>query len=54
MNDLPFEEQFIEENVSVRTFDETIDPEELKWHQDDENRIIEVIDGGGGFIIKRF
>lgn len=50
MNDLPFEEQFIEENVSVRTFDETIDPEELKWHQDDETRVIEVLEAGGWFI----
>jgi hypothetical protein len=27
----------------IREFDENIDPIELKWHRDDENRIIEII-----------
>lgn len=30
----------IEEDVVVRTFDESIDPIELKWHRDDECRTV--------------
>lgn len=30
----------IEEDTVIRTFDESIDPIELKWHRDDENRTI--------------
>jgi len=27
----------------IREFDENIDPTELQWHRDDENRIVEII-----------
>ena len=27
----------------IREFDENIDPTELLWHRDDENRIVEII-----------
>ena len=27
----------------IREFDENIDPTELMWHRDDENRIVEII-----------
>lgn len=30
----------IEEDTVIRTFDESIDPIELKWHRDDESRTI--------------
>ena len=50
MQDLPFEEQFIKEQTSIRTFPQTVDPEELKWHQDDETRLIEVLESGGWYI----
>tara|TARA_A100001515_G_scaffold136750_1_gene128774 strand:- start:1541 stop:1840 length:300 start_codon:yes stop_codon:yes gene_type:complete len=50
MSDLPFEEQYVADKVSIRVFSELVDPEELKWHQDDETRLIEVIEAGGWFI----
>lgn len=30
----------IEKDTLIRTFDESIDPIELKWHRDDESRTI--------------
>jgi len=30
----------IEEDIVIRTFDESVDPIELKWHRDDESRTI--------------
>jgi len=34
----------IEQNVVIRVFDQDIDPIELKWHRDDEDRLIEAIE----------
>jgi hypothetical protein len=39
--DLPFSEEWISENQSIRTFNSDMDDEELKWHFDMEDRIIE-------------
>jgi hypothetical protein len=33
----------------VRKFDENIDPIELMWHRDDEDRLVEIIDPGQGW-----
>ena len=33
----------------VRKFDENIDPIELMWHRDDEQRLVEIIDPGQGW-----
>ena len=41
MNDLPFEEKWVNPNQSIRKFSSELDDEELKWHIDDEDRIIE-------------
>jgi hypothetical protein len=30
----------IDETIVIRTFDESIDPIELRWHRDDEHRTI--------------
>ena len=30
----------IEEGIVLRTFDELINPVELKWHRDDEDRVV--------------
>ena len=43
MSDLPFKEKKIAENVFLRYFDHNVLSEELVWHQDQEDRIIEVI-----------
>jgi len=47
MEKLPFYERYTRKNVSIRTFSSQIDPEELKWHQDDETRFIRVKKGSG-------
>jgi hypothetical protein len=39
--DLPFSEEWISGNQSIRTFNSDTDDEELKWHFDMEDRIIE-------------
>lgn len=40
---LPFAEIKVEENVYERIFDEDIDPEELKWHRDGEDRKVKAL-----------
>ena len=39
----PYKDLEITNKYIIREFDENIDPVELLWHRDDENRIIEVI-----------
>jgi hypothetical protein len=46
MQELPFEQE-IEDNKLIRTFSPSVDSEELKWHQDDKDRIVTVIEDGG-------
>ena len=46
MKNLPFK-QFEENNKFIRIFEETIDPDELIWHQDREDRTIKVIEANG-------
>lgn len=38
---LPFEEEWLSKEISIRKFKASSDSEELKWHFDDEDRIIE-------------
>ena len=40
----PYNEIIISENSSLRGFTNRVDPEELKWHFDEEDRIIELIE----------
>ena len=35
------------DNSNIRTFAEDVDPMELIWHKDQEDRTIEVIEGNG-------
>jgi hypothetical protein len=42
----PFK-QFEEDNKTIRVFEETIDPDELIWHQDREDRLVKVIEANG-------
>ena len=46
MKKLPFK-QFKENNKLIRIFEEAIDPDELIWHQDREDRTIKVIEANG-------
>ena len=41
MENLPYKEKFIDEKTSIRKFDKNVKNEEMKWHRDKENRIIE-------------
>jgi hypothetical protein len=41
---LPFEQQKISEKEFIRLFSEDVEEEELKWHFDDEDRWIEVLE----------
>lgn len=42
----PFK-QFDENNKTIRVFEDSIDPDELIWHQDREDRLIKVIEANG-------
>ena len=42
---LPYTETQTGNNEVVRTFSEDIDPIELMWHRDDEDRTVEAING---------
>jgi hypothetical protein len=44
MDKLPFHQETIND-IRIRTFEENVDDEELKWHRDREDRIVEVIEG---------
>lgn len=39
----PYKDKNIEPNVVIREFDDKLDSEELVWHRDNEDRLIEVI-----------
>ena len=41
MNELPFIEER-NNDFRIRLFSENVDPEELKWHRDHEDRIVEI------------
>jgi hypothetical protein len=43
METLPYIQEIIDD-VKIRTFDENVDDEELKWHRDREDRIVEVME----------
>jgi hypothetical protein len=44
--EFPFE-QIVKGNILVRTFDLSVDSNELKWHQDLKDRKVTVIKGNG-------
>lgn len=46
----PFDETEISENVKVRVFKESVESDELKWHRDREDRIVEVIESNNWFL----
>ena len=45
-DELPYDEE-INESYRVRVFSESVDDEDLKWHRDREDRLVEVIEGDG-------
>jgi hypothetical protein len=44
VKDFPFKQQQIGKNVFLREFNKDVNNEELVWHRDREDRIIEVFD----------
>ena len=46
---LPFTEEGISKNVFIRTFTCDIDENELQWHWDEENRVVEPLDKNDWF-----
>jgi len=47
MSNFPFSEQKIAKNVFLREFKDSVDPEELIWHQDREDREVRVVKSDG-------
>lgn len=45
----PYKDIEIGDNYVIREFDENIDPIELKWHRDNEDRVIEVLNSTDWF-----
>jgi len=48
----PYKNLEVTDKYIIREFDENIDPIELMWHRDDEDRIIEVLEAGKGWQIQ--
>ena len=40
----PYTDLLVTNEYIIREFDENIDPIELMWHRDDENRLVETIE----------
>ena len=45
--DFPFHDAVLSDDEVIRTFSSEVDESELKWHQDNERRIIQIIENGG-------
>ena len=46
----PYKDIEVGSNYVIREFDENIDPIELMWHRDREDRIVEVIEGNNWMV----
>ena len=45
----PYQNLSVTKNCIVRSFSSDVDPDELKWHQDDEDRLITILEAGTGW-----
>ena len=45
--DFPFSEVSLGNNIFLRVFDEQLDPEELVWHRDREDRTVNIVESNG-------
>ena len=45
MKDFPFKQVKLRENIVRRTFSVDVDPSELVWHMDREDRVVKVLEG---------
>ena len=48
----PYKDLEVTEQYIIREFNENIDPIELLWHRDDEDRTIEILEVGKGWKIQ--
>ena len=48
----PYTDILIDEYCVQRTFDANVDSQELYWHRDDEDRIVEVLNAGKGWSLQ--
>jgi hypothetical protein len=48
----PYKDIEVTNSYVIREFDENIDPIELLWHRDNEDRIVEVLEAGEGWQIQ--
>ncbi len=39
----PFKETHLQDNLYLREFEESVDIDDLEWHRDREDRIVEII-----------
>jgi|MDTB01.2.fsa_nt_gb quercetin dioxygenase-like cupin family protein len=51
-NGRPYKETMLKRNVYFRVFDSSLDPKELVWHRDNEDRDILCLEGNGWFLQK--
>ena len=47
--DKPYLDLEVTDEYIIREFSQNIDPIELMWHRDDEDRIVEVLNAGDGW-----
>ena len=45
----PYQDLEQKDNYVIRNFDENINPTELLWHRDEEDRLVEVLECGDGW-----
>jgi len=41
----PYKDQTVNSNTFYRTFEHTTNPQDLVWHRDHNNRVIQVVEG---------
>lgn len=46
----PYTDLLVTDEYIIREFDENINPIELMWHRDDENRLVEALESTDWFI----
>lgn len=51
-SDVPYKEKKIDNVTYQRVFESTINTDEVIWHKDKEDRIVEVIENNGGWMIQ--
>lgn len=50
MKDFPFKQVKLTENIVHRTFAMNVDPSELVWHMDREDRVVKVLEGTSWYL----